>query len=101
MNNLDTLDHIAIQVNSIQDSLHWYLKKFQCEEIYSDRTWALIRFKNINLALVSKSEHPPHFAVLDRAISMSPDTSKHRDGSISKYIQDNSNNYIELINYEL
>ena len=44
MKKLDDIDHIAIQVDDIKKSLDWYLKKFKCEEIYSDETWALLSF---------------------------------------------------------
>ena len=37
----DNIDHIAIQVKNVKDSLEWYLNNFKCEEIYSDDTWAL------------------------------------------------------------
>ena len=55
MKRLDKIDHIAIKVNNIEESLCWYLEKFDCKTIYCDRTWALIRFKNINLALTSNN----------------------------------------------
>ena len=96
---LDIIDHLAIQVDDIQKNLNWYLKQFNCKKIYSDDTWALIEFKNIKLALVISDEHPAHFAILDNQINKNKDTVTHRDGSISKYIKDNSSNYIELITY--
>jgi extradiol dioxygenase family protein len=98
--NLEQLDHIAIQVKNIKKSLEWYINNFNCKEIYSDETWAFIQFKNIKLALVTNSEHPSHFAVIDESIKLNEKSVvKHRDGSISKYIKDLDNNYIELINY--
>ena len=99
MNILDTVDHIAIQVKSIKEALKWYVVKFNCKIIYADQTWALIKFKNVKIALVSKKQHPPHFAILDDDISLKNGTSTHRDGSISKYIKDLDNNFIELIKY--
>ena len=99
MNTLDKIDHIAIQVKNIKESLNWYLQNFKCKKIYSDDTWAIIDFKNIKLALVTKEQHPVHFAILDQKLTMSNQIKKHRDGSISKYIRDNDNNHIELIKY--
>lgn len=96
---MDCIDHIAIQVKNIKKSLNWYLENFKCRKIYSDDSWAFIEFNNIKLALVTKLEHPPHFAILDNSLKLNKDTIKHRDNSISKYIQDNDQNYIELIKY--
>tara|TARA_B100000945_G_C20403675_1_gene608782 strand:- start:1648 stop:1968 length:321 start_codon:yes stop_codon:yes gene_type:complete len=100
MKKLDKIDHIAIKVNNIEESLCWYLEKFDCKTIYYDKTWALIRFKNINLALTSNNEHPNHFAIIDNTILNNKDILKHRDGSKSIYIKDINQNYIELITYK-
>lgn len=100
-NKLDAIDHVAIQVNNIQDSLNWYLNKFKCKEIYSDKTWAFIEFNNMKLALVTNKQHPNHFAILDNNLNQLLNPKKHRDGSISIYINDIDNNYIELIKYKI
>ena len=100
MKNLDIIDHIAIQVEDINKSLKWYLNNFECKEIYSDASWAFIEFKNTKLALVTNDQHPSHFAILDDEVEKKGDTVKHRDGSVSKYIKDNSSNYVELITYK-
>ena len=99
MNILDTVDHIAIQVSNIKKSINWYKEKYNCKIIYSDDTWGFIQFKNIKLAMVTHTEHPPHFAILDETIEEGKDTVKHRDGSISKYVNDLDGNFIELIKY--
>ena len=106
----DNIDHIAIQVKNVKDSLEWYLNNFKCEEIYSDDTWAFLKFENIKLALVTNTQHPPHFAfevdileggVLDKNINTNQkNVVKHRDNSISKYIKDLDGNFLELIKYE-
>ena len=97
--NLDKIDHIAIQVKDINKSLNWYLKKFKCKKIYSDKTWAFIEFNNIKLALVTKKEHPFHFAIINNDIKLGKKIKKHRDNSISKYIDDPDKNKIELIKW--
>ncbi len=100
-NNLDQFDHIAIQVKDINKSLKWYLSNFKCEELYSDESWAFIKFENIKLALVTSSEHPAHFAILNNKIDLNQKSVvKHRDNSISKYVKDLDGNYIELIKYD-
>ena len=100
MDKLDSVDHIAIQVKDIDESLSWYLKKFKCKKIYSDNTWAFIEFNNIKLALVTQTQHPSHFAIINNRIDLDKSSVKHRDGSISKYIKDIDDNHIELIKYE-
>ena len=70
--NLDTIDHIAIQVKNIEKSVEWYKSKFKCKVIYLDKTWAFIEFKNTKLALVTNTEHPPHFAVLNNDVQNNP-----------------------------
>jgi len=96
---LDEIDHIAIQVKDIDKSLNWYLENFNCNKIYSDKTWAFIEFNNIKLALVTKEQHPFHFAVINNNIHLEKNVQKHRDSSISKYINDPDGNKIELIKY--
>ena len=100
MKKLDTIDHIAIQVKDVEKSLKWYLDNFKCEIIYSDKTWAFIKFNNTKLALVVNDEHPPHFAILDKNLKRGKKVVEHRDGSFSKYLKDEDGNYIELVNYE-
>ena len=100
MDKLDSVDHIAIQVKNIDESLSWYLKNFKCRKIYSDNTWAFIEFNNIKLALLTKTQHPSHFAIINNRIDLDKSSVKHRDGSISKYIKDIDGNHIELIKYE-
>tara|TARA_Y100001935_G_scaffold6893_1_gene5213 strand:+ start:223 stop:534 length:312 start_codon:yes stop_codon:yes gene_type:complete len=100
MKDLDVVDHIAIQVEDIQESLKWYINNFNCKEIYSDSTWAFIKFKNTKLALVTNDQHPAHFAILDNDVEQKTNTVTHRDGSVSKYIKDNNSNFIELITYK-
>ena len=97
---LDKIDHIAIQVKNIEESISWYESKFNCKRLYVDESWGLIQFNNIKLALVISSQHPKHFAIIDDSIYLDSESKKHRDGSVSKYIKDNDNNIIELLNYQ-
>tara|TARA_B110000014_G_scaffold258071_1_gene243638 strand:- start:2301 stop:2615 length:315 start_codon:yes stop_codon:yes gene_type:complete len=97
---LDTIDHISICVNSINASVQWYLDNYKCDLIYSDSSWAFLRFDNIKLALVANAEHPPHIAVLDDSVVEDPSCMEHRDGSISVYKKDIDRNFIEHITYK-
>ena len=66
--DLTFVDHIAIESTDIAQSAKWYQDHFNCEVKHQDETWALLKFANISLALVTPGEHPPHFAVVDKKI---------------------------------
>ena len=66
--NLTFVDHIAIESTDIVQSTKWYQDHFNCEVKHQDKTWALLKFANISLALVTPGDHPPHFAVVDNEI---------------------------------
>ena len=88
------IDHIALQVNDIKESVEYY-KNYGSRVLYQDDTWAFLEFDNIKLALVVEDEHPYHIAFEVDEV----DGKTHRDGSVSKYIDDPSGNKIELIKY--
>ena len=94
---MDTIDHIAIQVPDINQAVNSYTDKFDCEVLYIDSTWAMLKFDNINLALVIPTEHPPHIAFIDHNIK---EGVTHRDGSKAKYEDDGFGNTIEKIKYK-
>ena len=96
----DIVDHIAIVVKDIKDSIIFYTTKFQCLEIYSDSTWAILQFENIKLSLVKENEHPAHIAFIDDKVIYDSKSVTHRDGTISKYIKDKDGNSLELITYK-
>ena len=70
--NLTFVDHIAIESTDIVQSTKWYQDHFNCEVKHQDKTWALLKFANISLALVTPGDHPPHFAVVDKEIVDDP-----------------------------
>ena len=95
---MESIDHIAIQVSDIKQASSYYLDTFDCNLIYQDDSWALIKFANINLALVLPTEHPPHIAITDEDL-VGNDILHHRDGSKSLYQHDPFGNVIERIKY--
>jgi len=97
MKSLDTVDHIAIQVNNIEQALKWYQTHFKVKLLYQDDSWALVQFDNIKLALISPKEHPPHFAIEEESPEKFGKTQTHRDKTVSTYIHDLDNNVVELI----
>ena len=105
---MKNIDHIGIQVNDIKESVDFYVKNFGCEIIYQDDTWAFLQFGNVKMALVIEDEHPYHIAFeiegLDSEMGKLPygnrqNWKSHRDGSISRYIDDPTGNKNELIWY--
>ena len=89
------IDHIAIVVNDIKESVAYYVDNYDCMILHCDESWGYLQFDNIKLALVLKDEHPPHIAFEVDEV----EGKTHRDGSVSKYIEDPSGNKIELIEF--
>ncbi|WFP48727.1 VOC family protein [Methylomonas sp. EFPC3] len=94
---MDTIHHIAIQVDDIQQSVDWYTSRYQVRVAYQDQTWALLQFANVALALVLPNQHPPHFAIVSEHAEDYGPLRTHRDGTASVYIQDPAGNQIEMI----
>lgn len=94
---LDSIDHVAIQVTDLKQTLDWYRNNFSCEIKYQDDTWAIVAFDNVRLAFVIPDQHPPHLALVSpRAEEFGP-LKTHRDGTRSVYIDDPSGNKVEIM----
>lgn len=96
-NKLDSLHHVAIQVENIARALKWYSKNFNAEIVYLDDTWAMLRFENIYLALVLPEQHPPHIAIEHEGAEAYGTLVEHRDGTKSIYINDSEGNQLEMM----
>lgn len=94
---LDSIDHVAIQVDDIGDAVTWYTKTFKCFVEYQDDTWAMLNFSNIKIALVVSSQHPPHIGIIRDDAGLFGKLKTHRDGSESCYISDPSKNILEVL----
>lgn len=94
--DFDVLDHVALSVQDIEESLKWYTTRFKCRVAYQDATWALLEFGNVKLAFVIPEQHPPHIAILGDPRSYGVPKS-HRDGTSSVYIQDPNGANIEIL----
>ncbi len=92
------IDHIAIQVDDIEESVKYYTD-YGASIIYQDKTWAFLQFDNIKLAIVVEDEHPYHIAFEVDLLPYTKNVTKHRDGSISYYVKDPSGNTVEIIKY--
>lgn len=93
---MERIDHIAIVVNNINRAIEWYTTYRDCEVKYKDNTYAILKFENIDLALVLPHEHPPHIAFEDSIVG----GQVHRDESKYLYDHDTFGNIIEKIEYK-
>ena len=99
-------DHVAIQTKNIAESIEWYKTHFNASVLYQDDTWAFLQLGGTKLALVTPTQHPPHFAVslteealADAAKLAGKTVDVHRDGTRGIYLYDPSGNAVELISY--
>ena len=95
-------DHVAVNVKDIKASSVWYIENLGAEVLYLDDTWAFLEVNGSKIALTLKSQHPAHicFEITEeeRNERFSDKTFKtHRDGSISCYVKDLDNNFIEYL----
>ena len=94
------LDHVAIQVKNIQDSVAWYVSNLEADILHCDETWAMLQVGDLKLALTIASQHPPHFAFkVDDVKKIPSPAGQHRDGSFYRYIKDPDGNVIEYVCY--
>lgn len=91
------LHHIAIVVSDIAQAVAWYRDNLAAEVIYEDESWGMLRFDNIDLALVLPGKHPPHLAVERSDAAAYGPLTRHRDGSESVYVEDPFGNVIEVM----
>ena len=94
---VDRLHHVAIPVADVKTAADWYRARFDVRTVYEDPTWALLRFGNIDLALVIPEQHPPHIAVERADAERYGELRAHRDGSASVYVDDPFGNVIEIM----
>ena len=94
---MDSIHHIAIQVEDIAKAVAWYQERFNAELEYQDETWAMLRFENLRLAFVVATQHPHHFAIVRKDAADFGPLAPHRDGTISTYIKDCDGNPVEIM----
>ena len=97
MTKLDAIDHVAIPVSNIAESVEWYTRTFQCDIRYQDETWALLGFANIRLALVIPQQHPAHIGLVSDHAARFGVLKTHRDGTRSCYVTDPGGNAVEIL----
>lgn len=94
---LSEIHHVAIPTKNVAETVTWYTKTFNAEIRYQDETWALLKFANVFLAIVTEGQHPMHLGfVVDDATEWG-ELKEHRDGTKSLYIADDAGNAVELL----
>jgi catechol 2,3-dioxygenase-like lactoylglutathione lyase family enzyme len=94
---LHILDHVAVPVRNIAESVEWYRATFRCRVLWQDGTWALLGFANARLALVLPEQHPAHVCFLDDDAERFGKLKEHRDGTKTIYIPDCAGNAVEVM----
>ncbi|QDT37334.1 VOC family protein [Stratiformator vulcanicus] len=94
---LDALHHVAIEAEDIAAAVEWYRKTFRCDVTYQDDTWAMLKFANMSLALVTPGQHPMHIGFVTPEAESYGELKTHRDGTKSIYISDPTGNAVELL----
>jgi catechol 2,3-dioxygenase-like lactoylglutathione lyase family enzyme len=95
--DLDTVDHVALEAADVGAAVDWYRERFNCEIVHQDPTWAMVRFANISLAIVTPGQHPPHFAIARSDAADFGELVEHRDGVRTVYITDSAGNSVEIV----
>lgn len=94
---LDDIHHVALAVPDVSAAVAWYRERFSCTVSYEDPTWAMLRFGNLGLALVTEGEHPPHIAFEREDAAQYGELRSHRDGTASVYLRDAGGNAVEIV----
>ena len=97
--SFDNLHHIAISVGekSIEEMVNWYQQQFRCEVVFQDQTWAMLQFANVQIALVTPGQHPPHLGFETPRAEEFGELVTHRDGTRSVYVSDPAENAVEML----
>ena len=92
------LHHVGIVVKNTKHSVAWYTTKFNCKTEYMDDSWAMLLFPEGGyLALVTDTQHPPHFCLETPNAQSYGELKEHRDGTRTSYITDPDGNVVELL----
>lgn len=97
MSSLTTIDHLALTVADIGDSLRWYQSSFSCELVYQDERTAILQFANLRLTLVLPSMEKTHVAYVRSDTDSLGELYEQVDGIHSTFVSDPTGNPVELV----
>jgi len=84
-------------VPDIAAAVAWYTANMKCTVKYQDATWAMLKFANTGIALVTPGQHPAHLGFVSDEAEKFGELKTHRDGTRSCYIYDPSGNAVEVL----
>lgn len=93
----DSVDHVAILVSDIEQSIRWYLSSFSCDLVEQGNTFAVMQFENVKLVLTLPSIDPPHLALKKSDAQTYGELRTRSDGARSTYVSDPTGNIVELL----
>jgi catechol 2,3-dioxygenase-like lactoylglutathione lyase family enzyme len=97
MNELEAVDHIAINVADLEKSARWYLTSFHCAVAYRDRSRVDLTFSNIKLSLVLPSSEPPHLGFVRNDAASFGELAVQGDGTAATFLSDPAGNVVEIV----
>jgi catechol 2,3-dioxygenase-like lactoylglutathione lyase family enzyme len=95
--NLDSIDHVTVNVSNIEAAVAWYSSSFECEVLKQEPTFAVLQFANIKLQLALPSIERFHLGYSKRDASAFGEVKAMKDGSRGTYIADPAGNIVELV----
>ncbi len=97
MSSLSSIDHVALAVADIEDSVRWYQSSFSCELIYKNKQLAILQFANLRLTLVLPSMENTHVAYVCEDAETFGELYEQVDGTLSTFVSDPTGNPVELV----
>ncbi|MCB0323809.1 MAG: VOC family protein [Bdellovibrionales bacterium] len=97
LEQLDAVHHVALPVHDLDQSVHWYRTSFCCQEVYRDRTQAILQFANLRLVLVLPSQQRLHLAFVKPDAAEFGRIKEQSDGVHSTMVSDPSGHIVELV----
>lgn len=94
---LDEIDHVAVNVADIENSVRWYLTSFSCTVERQEKTFAILRFRNLKLVLILPSQQRGHVGYKKTDAASFGEITERTDGIKSTFVADPTGNIVELI----
>jgi catechol 2,3-dioxygenase-like lactoylglutathione lyase family enzyme len=94
---MDNVRYVAVPVADIKTAVGWYRRHFEVHTLHEDQSWAMLRFANVDIALVLPGAHPPLLAIDRFDAEAYGRLQRHRDGTASACVTDPAGNVIEVM----
>jgi catechol 2,3-dioxygenase-like lactoylglutathione lyase family enzyme len=94
---MDSMRYVTVPVTEIKAAIGWYCNRFEVQILHEEKSWAMLRFANVDVALVLPGEHPPLLAIERPDAEAFGKLQRHRDGTASVCVTDPAGNLIEVM----